>query len=340
MSVKFRDYYEILGVSRNVNAEDLKKTYRKLARKYHPDINKNSDAEGKFKEIAEAYEVLGDPEKRKKYDSLGANWKNGQDFTPPPGGFSGGRRGGQGASWNFFGGGGRRASPKGFSSDEFGDASDFFESLFGNMGGGGGSRFSGGRSGGAWSQASKGQDIESEIQIPLEEAFKGAEKSISFRISGMDEHGAPAAQTRKVDFRIPPGTTDGTKIRLREKGGNGYNGGGNGDLYLKIEIMPHRIFKVNGHDLELELRVSPWEAALGADISVPTMDKDATIRIKSGTQSGQRIRLKGKGLPRHGKTDNGDIFAVVKIVVPENMTTKEKDLFRQLAETSKFNPRG
>ncbi|OGV47901.1 MAG: hypothetical protein A2017_02310 [Lentisphaerae bacterium GWF2_44_16] len=338
MSVKFRDYYEILGVSRNVNAEDLKKTYRKLARKYHPDINKSSDAEGKFKEIAEAYEVLGDPEKRKKYDSLGANWKNGQDFTPPPGGFSGGRRGGQSAGWSFFGGG-RGASSKGFSSDEFGGASDFFESLFGNIGGGR-SHFSEGRPGGAWPQASKGQDIESEIQIPLEEAFKGAEKSVSFRISGMDERGAPAAQTRKVDFRIPPGTTDGTKIRLRGKGGNGYSGGPAGDLYLKIAIMPHRIFKVNGHDLELELRVSPWEAALGADISVPTMNGDATIRIKSGTQSGQRIRLKGKGLPKHGKNESGDIFVIIKIAVPENMTAKEKDLFRQLAETSKFNPRG
>lgn len=340
MAVKFRDYYEILGVARNVDAESLKKVYRKLARKYHPDINKTPEAETKFKEIAEAYEVLSDPEKRKKYDSLGANWKSGQDFTPPPGGFSGrGRTAGQRAGWDFFGGG-RGASSKGFSSsDEFGGASDFFESLFGNLGGR--SHFSRGHSGGgAWSEAVKGQDVESEMQITLEEAFRGAEKSVSFRFSGMDEHGTPATQTRKVDFRIPPGTTDGTKIRLREKGGNGYNGGHNGDLFLKIEIMPHHIFKVNGHDLELELRVSPWEAALGADISVPTMDGDATIRIKPGTQSGQRIRLKGKGLPGRGKSERGDIFAIIRIVVPESMGAKEKELFRQLSEISKFNPRG
>lgn len=342
--MKFRDYYEILGVPRNADAETIKKVYRKLARKYHPDVNKGSDAEAKFKEIAEAYDVLGDAVKRKKYDSLGADWKNGQEFRPPPGGgfrrSSAGGPGGAGGFSDFFGKS-SSSGGRGFSS-EFGggDAfSDFFESLFGN------SDFGHPRSSSqrraahpSWTESEKGQDVEAEIEISLEDAYYGVAKSISLKISETDEGGRSLPKIKKVDFKVPPGTTDGTKIRLKGMGSDSYNGGPNGDLYLKIHFAKHPKFTVNGHDLETTLLLTPWDASLGANVAVATIEGDATIKIKPGTQSGQVIRLKGKGLPFKGKDDRGDLYAKVMIMVPVNLTAEEKELFKKLSQVSTFKP--
>ena len=331
MSVKFKDYYEILGVTRNAKEAEIKKAYRKLAKKHHPDINKSAESEAKFKEISEAYEVLSDPEKRKRYDELGANWKNGQDFTPPPGNqnFSG---------QDYYGAHGS-SSGHNYSFHDFADFSDFFETLFS----------SGQKQGANRASADKttqrrrpvhGQDIEAEIEISLEEAFHGTEKSANMQTVELDADGRLTPTNKKINFRLAPGTTQNSRIRIRGKGGSGFDGGKNGDLYLRVHIKPHSRFKVKEHNLEVEVKITPWEAALGAAVAVPTVTGSATIKIKPGTQSGSKIRLKGKGLPRP-KNDSGagDLIAVIKIVVPEKLSEQEEKLFRELAEVSSFNPR-
>lgn len=325
MSVKFKDYYDLLGVDRKADPAQIKKAYRKLARKHHPDINKEPDSETKFKEISEAYEVLSDPEKRKRYDQLGPNWKHGQDFKPPPGGSSAGDN----VHFDFSGGGARN-----FSFEDFGGGSDFFESLFG--------RSFGGSSRSQTNFANRpirGQDHESEIDLSLEEAFRGVSSKLNLQFAEMNENGDIQRKTKAIDFRIPPGTADGGRIRLKGKGGPGHNGGSPGDLYLRVRIKPHPQFKVNGRDLEKELKISPWEAALGVSIPVATLDGETKIKIKSGTQSGQKIRLAGKGLPGGGRKGGGDLFLNVKIVIPKKLSDKERELFEQLKTTSSFNPR-
>ncbi len=319
MAVKFQDYYEILGVGRDASEDEIKRAYRKLARKYHPDVNKDKEAEEKFKQVNEAYEVLKDPEKRKLYDQLGSEWQTGQDFKPPPGW--------EDVHFKF------RTGP---GVEEFGFGtgfSDFFETLFGR-GMGGGGRATGRHN--AW--VMRGQDHEAEIEVTLEEAYHGATKTITLQSHEIDPEGQVRPSVQNLQVKIPRGVTDGTRIRLSGKGGAGMGGGPAGDLYLKVHTRPHPRFRVDGQNLLVEVPVAPWEAALGATVEVPLVDGTVNLKIPSGTQSGHKLRLRGKGLPRKGK-ERGDLFARVKIVIPRTLSPKEKDLFKEMAKISNFKPR-
>jgi curved DNA-binding protein len=314
MPVKFRDYYEILGVSRAAKEEEIKKSYRKLARKYHPDLNPNNkQAEEKFKEIQEAYEVLGDQEKRKKYDQLGANWKNGADFTPPPnwGGAGGGFQGTINMEDLF----GRAEQGRG------GAFSDFFEALFGGMAGMGGPET--GRRMRTGGRASRGAESETELALPLEDMHRGTTRKLTVRLGNAE---------KTIDIRIPPGARDDSKIRIPGGGPNG------GDLYVRLHQEQHPTFTVKGDDTEVEVAIAPWEAALGANIQVSTLDGKAEIRVPPGIGSGQRLRLRGQGLNMRGG-GRGDHFVRVKIVVPKELTEAEKKLFQELSRVSHFRPR-
>ena len=334
MSVKYQDYYETLGVTRSASQDEIQRAYRKLARQYHPDVNKNPEADQKFKQIGEAYEVLKDPEKRKKYDALGANWKAGQQFKPPPG-F-------ENIRFEF---GGREGGGFEFSSDGF---SDFFEMFFGRGAAGGGfqsartrgfrtgtsGRTSGGASGETFGgRPQKGQTIESEVEISLEDAYHGTSRQITLR-------DPEAGTSKKLEVKIPKGTTSGSKIRLAGQGGQGLAGGPAGDLILHLRIEPHPRFEVHGHNLHHTLAIAPWEAALGAKVPVPTLEGDVTMTIPPGASSGQKLRLRGKGLPnRAHDEERGDLLVHLKIVVPHELTEDEERLFKELAKVSKFEPR-
>ena len=326
MPVKYQDYYEILGVSRTASQEEIRKAYRKLARKYHPDVSKEPRAETRFKELGEAYEVLGDAEKRRKYDELGSSWSAGQEFTPPPGW----------QNMHFEHGPGGQGG-QAFDFSELGGFSEFFEQLFG-----GGMRR--GRAAGrgdpepeAW--GARGQDAEAEITITLEAACHGARKRISLQTEAVDERGRVRPSVKTYDVNIPAGTADGARIRLASQGGPGTPGAGAGDLYLHIRLAPHPQFRVAGHDLEVDLPVTPWEAALGGRVAAPTLDGAAKLQLPAGTQSGQKLRLRGKGLPGLGNQPPGDLFALVKIVVPKRLSAREKELLEELGRVSRFNPR-
>lgn len=350
VSVKFQDYYETLGVSRTATQEEISKAYRKLARKVHPDVNKAADAESKFKQLSEAYEVLKDPEKRTRYDTLGANWKAGQDFQPPPdwaqmfAGF-GGRpgQGAQGASFSFGSGGG----------EDMGQFSDFFSMLFG-----GGGNFAGGSPFGATgfgaeheeprtrgrggasrsSQPAAGQNLESSITVALEEAFRGATKNLSFELVSRNEHGIEERKKKSYQVKIPAGATNGTVIRLAGQGGVNPHTGAAGDLLLKVIIAPHPLFTLKDRDLLVTLPITPWEAALGAKVRMKTLDSEITLNIPAGSQSGQQLRLKGKGLPGPAGVA-GDILVELKLSLPKELSPEEKELMEKLAATSTFNPR-
>jgi curved DNA-binding protein len=315
MPVKYKDYYESLGVPRTASADEIKKSFRKLAREHHPDVAKDKKkAEERFKEINEAYEVLSDPEKRKKYDELGAHWKSGAEFRPPPGfdGFGGGQtfRGDRAGTEEFHFGG------TGFS--------DFFEQMFGGR-----MRGNFGRRGGfATDQeeiAERGADIEGDLMVTLEEAARGSVRTVNIT------HGD---RRESHQVKIPPGIIEGQKLRLAGRGESGSGGGESGDLYLRVRLAKHPDFDVDGHNLAYELELAPWEAALGAEIPVPTLDGHVNIKIPAGTASGQKLRVRGRGL---GK--NGDLLVVTKIVVPGKITDAQKKLWEQLARESKFNPR-
>ncbi len=325
MAVKYQDYYEILGVPRDASQQQIQSAYRKLARKYHPDINKDKDAEDKFKKINEAYEVLKDPEKRKKYDQLGENWQAGDDFSPPPG-WDFRRTGGTGQT-----GGGTRGFSFGF--DTFGESgfSDFFESLFGDAFGG-----FGGRTQRSSRTPLRGQDHEAELEISLEDAYAGGKKSVTLTSVEQTPDGRAQQTTKSYQVTIPKGVTDGKRLRLSGQGGGA--GGNRGDLYFTVKIAPHPKFKVNGKNLEVELRVTPWEAALGSNVTVPLVDSTADITLPKGIESGKRIRLKGKGLGNK-KEGLGDLYARIYIDVPKSLSKKEEELFRELGKTSSFNPR-
>ena len=328
MPVQFRDYYEVLGVPRKASHEDIKKAYRKLARKYHPDVAKEAGTEDKFKQLVEAYEVLKDPETRKKYDELGANWKAGQEFTPPPG-------------WEdvrfHFGGRGGRPQASGAGGPR-GGFSDFFETLFG---GGFGDDASGGgrtrRQPAEWSM--RGGDHEADITVTLEDCHRGRHTSISLQTAELDESGQVRRGTKSYAVDIPRGVTDGSRIRLTGQGGKGQGGGPPGDLYLRIRVAPHRVFRLNGHDLTTDLPISPWEAALGARVPVPTLDGDASLTIRPGTQGGQRLRLRGKGLAKRKKDEAGDLYAEIQVRIPKSLDDKERTLFEKLSQQSRFDPR-
>jgi curved DNA-binding protein len=316
MPVQYKDYYEILGVSRGASDADIKKSFRKLARQYHPDVAKDKkQAEEKFKEINEAYEVLGDPEKRKKYDELGANWKSGAEFRPPPGwegaqSFRGRRGAGQGAEDFEFGG-------TGFS--------DFFEQLFGQMRGQRGG-FSGYRNYEDHESAERGRDVEGDIMVTLEEAAHGSIRTVTVRHGSKNE-------THQV--KIPAGVTEGQRLRIAGRGEHGSGGGQSGDLYLRVRLAKNPDFEVDGHNLIYEAELAPWEAVLGTEISVPTLDGRVHIKIPAGTQSGQKLRVRDHGL---GK--KGDLYVITKIAVPSKVSDAEKKLWEQLKQESKFNPRG
>jgi curved DNA-binding protein len=315
--MKYKDYYQILGISRNATQDEVKKAYRKLARQYHPDISKESGAEAKFKEIGEAYEVLKDPEKRKAYDQLG-RYQPGQEFRPPP-------------DWEESFGPGTRYYE--FSGGDLGGFSDFFFGLFGS----GMGRQASARPSRAHFSIN-GQDFETNIRIDLEEAHRGTMRTMQMEVPEIMPDGGIKRTPKNITVRIPKGATDGQRLRVKGKGGKGLHGGHDGDLYLTISIKPHRTFKVNGHDLYVTLPVAPWEAALGAKIEIPAVEQKILLTIKPGAQSGQKLRIAGKGLPKP-KGGFGDLYAVLQIANPSTLTATEKSLYETLAKSSSFNPR-
>jgi curved DNA-binding protein len=323
MSLDFKDYYRVLGVPRTATEEEIKRSFRKLARQYHPDVAKvKAGAEDKFKEINEAYEVLGEPAKRKKYDELGAAWNQPGGSRPPPprGGRATGRPGGGGGEFHFGG--------TGFS--------DFFEQYFGREPGGF-SGFSDGEAGEGRRHgvSRRGGDIEGDILVSLHEALRGAVRSISLRRED-PETGEPKTSTFRV--KIPSGISEGKRIRIPGKGDESGSGGEPGDLYLRVRFAKNPDFDVNGHDLYSEIELAPWEAVLGASVPVPSLEGPVTILIKAGTVAGQTLRLRGKGLPS-STTERGDLYVTMRIDVPPNPTPEEKVLWEQLAKGSLFNPR-
>lgn len=323
--MKFHDYYATLGVDRSASQDDIKRAYRKLAREHHPDINKEPGADKRFKDINEANEVLSDPEKRKRYDALGENWRNGQEFDPSAAGAgtAGGFR------VNMHGGRGRRGKTTGEV-----DFSDFFEAFFGGASGGasaGGDPF--GEDPEEWaSRMRSGQggrsaprDTRADLQLTLAEAALGCTKQISLR----EASGA----TRTMTVKIPRGTTDGATIRLAGQGG------GSGDLLLNVKVVPDERFAVDGQNLSTLLLLAPWEAALGARVPVPTLEGTVTLTVPPGSSSGQKLRLKGRGLPGRGDSGSGDLVAELRIVLPKVTSPTEQELYKKLAESSNFDPR-
>ncbi|HEY5899609.1 MAG TPA: DnaJ C-terminal domain-containing protein [Burkholderiales bacterium] len=297
--MKYKDYYKILGVERGAAEEEIKKAYRRLARKYHPDVSKEANAKERFQEVSEAYETLRDKEKRAAYDSLGSGFRPGQDFRPPP-------------DWFDRFGSGRAEDLRDI------DLSDLFEQMgiFGRAQG---------RRGFGRNVPMPGEDYEMAVRITLEEAFRGAEREL-------------IVNSQSLRARIPKGAVDGQRLRLRGKGGSGMNGGAPGDLYLQIVLEPHPLFRARGHDLEIEVPVAPWEAALGAQIEVPTLEGRVTMKLPPGSKGGQKLRLGGKGLPKAGG-GAGDLYAALEIVVPGTLTERERKLYEELREASRFDPR-
>jgi curved DNA-binding protein len=323
MAVQYKDYYETLGVPRNASDADIKKSFRKLAREYHPDVAKDKKrAEEKFKEINEAYEVLSDPAKRKKYDELGANWKSGAEFRPPPGWGNAGRQ-------QTFRGGRPGGSNAGEYEFHFGGTgfSDFFEQMFGSARGRQGG-FSGFSNADERESAERGRDVEGDILVTLDEAAHGAVRTVTVR---HDSH----AETHQV--KIPAGVGEGQRLRLAGRGEHGSGGGVSGDLYLRVRFARHPDFDVDGHDLVYEADIAPWDAVLGAEISVPTLDGRVNIKIPAGTAGGQKLRVRNRGLPSRDGT-KGDLFVVTKIAVPTKITAAEQKLWEQLKRDSKFVP--
>jgi curved DNA-binding protein len=306
MAVGFRDYYETLGVPRDASSEDIRRAYRRLAREYHPDVNKDPGAEDRFKEVSEAHAVLSDPEKRAQYDRLGPNWRAGQDVSGASG-FEGFRPGGGGFDDVRV---------------EFGEGgfSDFFEDLFGAGRRGG----AGGPGRGGFSR--RGSDHEAELELSLEEAARGGRRTVTF------------ADGREYEVNVPPGVRDGQRIRLAGEGGQGTGGGPTGDLYLRVRIGPHPRFRLEGDDLHTDVPVAPWEAALGATVEVRTLDGPAQVKVPSGSSCGRRLRLRGEGMPRP-RGGRGDLYAEVRIMVPRTLSDAEREAFERLAQVSDYDPR-
>jgi curved DNA-binding protein len=316
--MKYKDYYEILGVPRDATTDAIKKAYRKLAHKYHPDVSKDPKGEEKFKDVSEAYKTLKDAEARAAYDRLGSH-QPGEDFQPPP-------------DWGQqFGGAGGGPGAGNFSFEDI-DLSDLFASLNGGRGG-----FRAGGARGA-NMPIPGQDYEVAAPITIEEAYRGTELDLNLSVPEYDEQGGVRRVPLAFKARIPKGVADGERLRLPGKGGKGLNGGANGNLYLNIELRPHALYRATGHDLYIDLPIASWEAALGASVEVPTLGGPVNLKIPAGTGSGKQLRLAGRGLPMR-KEGAGNLYAVVQIVVPPSPTEREKALFEELAKASQFNPR-
>jgi curved DNA-binding protein len=312
--MKYQDYYATLGVPRDASAADIKKAYRKLAQKYHPDVSKEKDAEAKFKEVAAAYQTLKDPEKRAAFDQLGNAYQPGQEFRPPP-------------DWEkqFA----ERGDGQAFSFDDI-DLSDLFENLGVREGRAGRSRAS---------FPIPGEDYEVAVQLPLEAALHGTVADLNLNVPEIGADGRLRRIPKTINVRIPKGATDGQRLRLRGQGGKGRNGGRDGDLYLDVTLVPHALFRPSGHDLYIDLPLAPWEAALGAKVEVPTLDGAVNVTIPPGTAAGRKLRIAKKGLPKPGGGE-GDLYAIAQIVNPTVLGDRERELFGQLAESSRFEPRG
>ena len=311
--MEYKDYYRVMGVDRQATQDEIKRAYRKLARKYHPDVSKAADAEQRFKEVGEAYAVLRDPEKRAAYDQLGADWKAGQEFRPPP-------------NWD-----------QGFEfHGDFGDAgasrfSDFFESLFGQ----------GGFEHGYARQRShdfnaRGEDTHAKILIDLEDSFTGRTRNFSLKHTEVGPGGRPQVKERRLNVKIPAGVSAGQHIRLSKQGAPGVGSGQAGDLYLEVEFNPHPFYRAEGKDIHLDLPVTPWEAASGARVKVPTPGGEVSLKIPPNAQSGRRLRLKGRGLP--GRIA-GDMIVELEIMTPEIRSDSDKEAYRKFAEAFDFDPR-
>jgi len=317
MAVKYEDYYKVLGIKRDATQKEIQTAYRKLARKYHPDVNKDATAEANFKKVNEANEVLRDPEKRKMYDQLGANWKDGQDVRPPSGWSQGERRSAQGFSQTgadgfsdffdmFFGGSTRQRSP--------------FETSFGQRQG------SNGRA--EWSAA--GEDIHSELSLSIEDIFRGGSKKILMTKTSYDNNGMPFEDKKELEVKIPPGITEGSKIRLKGQGESGTGNGQPGDLLLKVKILPDSRFQVRGHDLELKIKIDLWDALLGATVDVKIIEDTIQMKIPQGTQPGQRFRVRGKGLRKNADI-NGDLYVIAGIDIPKDLDEEDKKEIEKIA---------
>jgi len=311
--MEYKDYYQIMGVKRDATQDEIKRAYRKLARKYHPDVSKEADAEAKFKELGEAYEVLKDAKKRAAYDQLGSQWKAGQDFRPPPG-------------WEG-----------GFESRDFGGAgpdisgfSDFFESLFGQ----GRRRPGGTRTTGSF--RIRGEDHHAKVVIDLQDSYTGTSRSITLQVPESDEQGRIHMRPRTLNVRIPKGIRQGQQIRLAGQGGAGFGGGEAGDLYLEIEFNPGGRYRVEGADVYLDLPVAPWEAALGATVKVPTPSGPVDLKIPANSQAGRKLRLKDRGIPAR---QPGDLYVVLQIAVPPADTAERRQIYEKMKREFAFNPR-
>ena len=315
--MEYKDYYKILGVKKGAPQDEVKRAYKKLARKYHPDVSKESDAEVKFKEVGEAYEVLKDPEKREAYDQLGANWKAGQaGFQPPP-------------DWESkfdFGGGG-------YTQGNAHDYSSFFEDLFGA------GRATGGhytRSGSGGGFQSKGENVRAKVSIDLEDSINGAELSFTLQMPEYDDQGQVLNKQRTLKVKIPKGVKQGQTIRLSKQGNPGFGGGERGDLLLEVAFKPHRLYTIDGKDIYLNLPVSPWEATLGAKVVVPTPTGNIDMKVPHDSQQGRKLRLKGRGLP--GK-DAGDFYVILQVALPPSSDPKVKEFNEKMRDEIDFNPR-
>jgi len=309
--MKYKDYYKILGLERGASADEIKTAYRRLARKYHPDVSKEKDAEEKFKEMSEAYETLKDPEKRAAYDQLGTH-RPGQEFRPPP-------------DWGAQFGDGLGRGSGGFEDI---DLSDLFAGLAGRHAGGGRRA----------DRPMAGSDYEAVVRITFEQAFHGTEVDLELSALEWDPDGGMRRVPHRVRTRIPRGVTNGEKLRVPGKGGKGANGGPDGDLYLDIEVADHPLYRVAGSDLYVDLPLAPWEAVLGTSVELPTPSGTVTLKVPAGTRAGQQLRLSGRGMTR-GAGAAGHLYALVRIEVPSVVDAAQKELYRKLADSSSFNPR-
>jgi curved DNA-binding protein len=329
-----RDFYESLGVSRTATPEEIQRVYRTLARTYHPDINKDPGAEERFKEVSEAYDVLSDPDTRKRYDTFGPDFRQvPKDVDPETWARAQSARARAGAGAAARGGrpGGPGGGPAGYDTEviDFGDGDIDIDDLFGGLFGGGGLGGRGrGRGRRSWGPI-PGADQEAEIELSVEEAYSGGKRWVT--LSGPDGQ-------RSYEVTIPPGVIDGQRIRLAGQGGRGTEGAPNGNLYLVVRIKPHPRYRVEGRDIYAELRLAPWEAALGTTVAIDTPGGEAKVKVPHGSSSGRRLRLRGKGMP-NPKGKPGDFFAEVRIMVPSRLTKEERRLFEELAAASKFDPR-